>query len=195
MIEVTRSPPCRTRVACEKTSKKENQPIGYLSFKRPEVFWRSSQLENSSSNGPNLLEAGRRLKRHTSGMITFQGGTLRRIQSRNPAIKDVSFRELLDAKLDLPVFALSDGTTTDNLRGTFRIFLKQYGLLKDPRTGQNRTLYSLRHTYATFSLTYKRGVDIYLLATQMGTSTLMIERHYSHLIDRMRSATLAGGRW
>ena len=107
----------------------------------------------------------------------------------------MTFRELLDAKLDLPVFALSDGTTTDNLRGTFRIFLKQYGLLTDPRTAQNRTLYSLRHTYATFSLTYKRGVDIHLLATQMGTSTLMIERHYSHLIARTRSAILAGGRW
>jgi len=54
----------------------------------------------------------------------------------------MTFRELLDAKLDLPVFALSDSTTTDNLRGTFRIFLKQYGLLKDPRTAQNRTLAS-----------------------------------------------------
>jgi integrase len=62
-------------------------------------------------------------------------------------------------------------------------------------TGHNRSLYSLRHTYATFSLTYKRGVDIHLLATQTGTRTLMIERHYSHLITRMRSATLAGGRW
>jgi len=27
------------------------------------------------------------------------------------------------------------------------------------------------------------------------TSTLMIERHYSHLIARTRSAILAGGRW
>jgi integrase len=41
----------------------------------------------------------------------------------------------------------------------------------------------------------KSGVDIHHLATQMGTSTLMIERHYSHLIARMRSASLAGGRW
>lgn len=69
---------------------------------------------------------------------------------------------------------------------------RQHGLLKDPRTAQNRTLYSLRHTYAALSLTYRRGVDIYLLAMQMGTSTLMIERHYSHLIARMRSAQLAG---
>jgi integrase len=120
---------------------------------------------------------------------------LRRIQSRNAELSGMSLRELLESRSDQPVFTLSDGTRTDNLRGTFRIFLKQYGMLKDPRTGQNRTLYSLRHTYATFALTYKRGVDIHLLATQMGTSTLMIERHYSHLIARLRSATLAGGRW
>ena len=117
---------------------------------------------------------------------------LRRIQSRNPKINHMTLAELLNARVDFPVFALSDGTTTDNLRTTFRIFLKQHGLLVDPRTGQNRTLYSLRHTYATLSLIYKRGVDIHLLATQMGTSTLMIERHYSHLIARMRSAQLAG---
>jgi integrase len=120
---------------------------------------------------------------------------LSRIQSRNPALNGMTLKQLLESKNDSPVFTLSDGSRTDNLRGTFRIFLKQYGLLKDPRTGQNRTLYSLRHTYATFALTYKRGVDIHLLATQMGTSTLMIERHYSHLIARLRSATLAGGRW
>ena len=120
---------------------------------------------------------------------------LSRIQSRNPELNGMTLKQLLESKNDSPVFTLSDGSRTDNLRGTFRIFLKQYGLLKDPRTGQNRTLYSLRHTYATFALTYKRGVDIHLLATQMGTSTLMIERHYSHLIARLRSATLAGGRW
>ena len=120
---------------------------------------------------------------------------LSRILSRNAQLKGMTLRELLDRGSDLPVFTLSDGSRTDNLRGTFRIFLKQYGLLKDPRTGPNRTLYSLRHTYATLTLTYKRGIDIHLLATQMGTSTLMIERHYSHLIARLRSATLAGGRW
>lgn len=40
--------------------------------------------------------------------------------------------------------------------------------------------YSLRHTYATLALTHDR-VPIHTLATQMGTSVLMIERHYSHL--------------
>ena len=40
--------------------------------------------------------------------------------------------------------------------------------------------YSLRHTYATLALTHDR-VPIHTLAKQMGTSVVMIERHYSHL--------------
>ena len=87
------------------------------------------------------------------------------------------------------MFALSNGMTTDNLRGTFRIFLKQFGLLKDPRTAQNRTLYSLRHTYATFALA--DGVPIHTLAKQMGTSVGMIERHYSKLTPMLSAEKLA----
>jgi integrase len=102
----------------------------------------------------------------------------------------MSFDQLLEARIDQPVFQLSDGTTTDNLRGTFRQFLRDIDLLNDARTGQQRTLYSLRHTYATFALSFGRGIDIHLLARQMGTSVLMIERHYSHLIARMRNNEL-----
>jgi len=52
--------------------------------------------------------------------------------------------------------------------------------------GQTRTLYSLRHTYATNELL--GGTDIHTLAKQMGTSVAMLERHYSKL-----SPTLAAG--
>jgi integrase len=62
---------------------------------------------------------------------------------------------------------LADGTKTENLRATFRKFLTEYNLLKDLRTNQNRTLYSLRHSYATFMLTLNKGTDIHLLAEQM----------------------------
>ena len=63
---------------------------------------------------------------------------------------------------------------------TFSIFLKENALLIDPITEQRRVFYSLRHTYATFALTYDH-VPIHTLAKQMGTSVGMIERHYSHL--------------
>ena len=72
--------------------------------------------------------------------------------------------------------------------------MKDTGLLTCPRTGQDRTLYSLRHTYATFSL-LNDGMDVHTLAVQMGTSILMIERHYSHLTSRLKKEMLTGKRY
>jgi len=46
--------------------------------------------------------------------------------------------------------------------------------------------------YATLQLTHSRSTNIHLLAVQMGTSVGMIEKHYSHLIARLRGADLAG---
>jgi integrase len=116
---------------------------------------------------------------------------LKRIHQRCTDIGDITFDELLASKSELPVFRLSDGTVTDNLAQTFRVFLQETGLITDPMTGQERTLYSLRHMYATFQIAIY-GVDIHLLAKQMGTSIQMIEKHYSHLTPRMNAHKLAG---
>ena len=62
----------------------------------------------------------------------------------------------------------------------FERYLQEHNLLYDPKTEQNRVFYSFRHTYATLALTHDE-VPIHTLAKQMGTSVLMIERHYSHL--------------
>lgn len=105
----------------------------------------------------------------------------------------MSFAELLKAQVDMPVFRLPDGAATKNLRQTFRRLMNDTELLKCPRTGQNRTLYSLRHTYATFAL-LNDGMDVHTLAIQMGTSIPMIERHYSHLTPRLRKDMLTGKR-
>jgi len=129
--------------------------------------------------------------------IICRAGTinyLKRIQSRCPDIAHLSFEQLIKSKLDEPVFRLPDGTASANLRHTFKIFMKDTGLLTCPRTGQDRTLYSLRHTYATFSL-LNDGMDVHTLAVQMGTSILMIERHYSHLTPRLKKEMLSGKRY
>ncbi len=68
------------------------------------------------------------------------------------------------------------------------------GLLTCPRSGQNRTLYSFRYTYATFAL-LNDGMDIHMLAIQMGTRIAMIERHYSHLTPRLGKEMLTGKRY
>ncbi len=119
---------------------------------------------------------------------------LKRIQSRSSDISGMTFEELIKAQLDLPVFRLPDGTVTKNLRQTFKLLMKDTGLLICPNTEQHRTLYSLRHTYATFAL-LKDGLDIHTLAIQMGTSIQMIERHYSHLTPRLRKEVLTGKRY
>ena len=51
------------------------------------------------------------------------------------------------------------------------------GLLKDD-FGNERTLYSLRHTYA--SRRRYEGMSFDDLSVQMGTSVKMLEDHYSH---------------
>jgi len=56
--------------------------------------------------------------------------------------------------------------------------------------GQTRTLYSLRHTYATFEM-LRGEVDIHTLSKQMGNSAAMIERHYSKLTATMAAERLA----
>jgi integrase len=56
--------------------------------------------------------------------------------------------------------------------------------------GQNRTLYSLRHTYATFEL-LRNSTDIHTLSKQMGNSAAMIEKHYSKLTATMAAERLA----
>jgi integrase len=63
------------------------------------------------------------------------------------------------------------------------------GLLKN-EDGQNRTLYSLRNTYATYEL-LRGGTDIHTLSKQMGNSAAMIERHYSKLTATMAADRLA----
>ena len=119
---------------------------------------------------------------------------LQRIHSRTHSIQSIPFYEMLKRKLDLPVFCLPDGTVTNNLRQTFEDFLRDTDLLVCPKTGQNRTLYSLRHTYATFALV-NDGIDIHTLTRQMGTSVSMIEKHYSHLTPRMKKDALTGKRY
>jgi len=57
--------------------------------------------------------------------------------------------------------------------------LLKYTDLREGPSGIPRTTYCFRHTYATFRLS--EGVDVYILAQQMGTSVKMIEDHYGHV--------------
>lgn len=49
-----------------------------------------------------------------------------------------------------------------------------------PITGQNRTLYSMRHFYITQKVL--GDVPFHVIAKQCGTSIPMLEKHYSHIV-------------
>ena len=86
------------------------------------------------------------------------------------------------------VFRLPNGETTDQLGRNFTTLLKRLKLEKGP--GGKRTLYSLRHTYITMKLL--EGVPAAVIAKQCGTSTAMIELHYSHVTPLMYTKELIG---
>jgi integrase len=126
-----------------------------------------------------------------------------RIQSRFPDLAKMTFDELLKKRVDEFVFRLRDtidddgkvikGKQTKNLYHTFNQFLTEFNLLEDSQ-GNHRTLYSLRHTYATMRLTKDRLTD-HQLGKQLGTSAQMIDKHYSHLEPRLMAKVLAGKRY
>jgi len=105
-----------------------------------------------------------------------------RIHTAADDLQNLTFEQLTQQKSSEFVFRLADGTQTANLNQTFEQLLTDAGLLVDPRTGDNRTLYSLRHTYATLSVS--AGVTYEFLEKQMGTSVAMLSKHYDHAKTR-----------
>jgi integrase len=75
------------------------------------------------------------------------------------------------------VFCHKDGSPVASFKKSFLALLEKAKVEKDSY-GDVRTLYSLRHTYATFCL--QNGVQVYTLAKNMGTSVAMIEQYYGH---------------
>jgi len=115
----------------------------------------------------------------------------REVVARNSDVKkylkriyELRVREMTEANgvetepdLDSLVFCHPDGTEIKSFKKSFNSLLKSAGLEMDS-FGDKRTIYSLRHTYATFRL--QEGVNHYALAQNMGTSVAMLEQHYGH---------------
>ena len=114
---------------------------------------------------------------------------LRRLHARQKDIAALSFETTLESRVPHLLFRFSDGHQPQSLVGTFRRLMRDSGLALDAN-GDNRTLYSLRHTYATLEM-LRGEVDIHTLSKQMGNSAAMIERHYSKLTATMAAERLA----
>jgi integrase len=114
---------------------------------------------------------------------------LQRLHQRQTDMKTIAFEQLIVDSMQALVFRFSSGYQPTSLNGTFKRLMRVSDLLKGIE-GQARTLYSLRHTYATFEL-LENSTDIHTLSKQMGNSAAMIERHYSKLTATMAAKKLA----
>jgi len=130
----------------------------------------------SGKTGPRYLIAKMQMIQTLERLMKWQG------------LEFETLDELLEAKLDRLLFICPDGTRPHRMKPIFTRLMENSGLLKDA-AAKNRTLYSLRHTYATFALA--DGVDIHTVARQMGTSVLMLEKHYSKLTPMLSAEKLA----
>ncbi len=114
---------------------------------------------------------------------------LKRLHSRQTAVCDIPFERLFECRAKEKIFVFSDGHQPQRIDGAFKRLMRDSGLGVNAE-GEQRTLYSLRHTYATLEL-IENKIDIHTLAKQMGNSAAMIERHYSKLTPTMVADKLA----
>ena len=81
----------------------------------------------------------------------------------------------------------------ETYRWQFNFILQQAGIGKNASNGQNRTLYSLRHSSMTFRLLYGRKVDLLTLARNARTSVEMVEKFYSSNLSAEMNIDLLQG--
>lgn len=169
------------------------------------VQWRHVEWANDTVTGQRVLlinawtrkgRGGGDVGRHRTLVARWTAvEALQRIHKRTPSLNALDFDELLKKKVSKPVIQLANGSKPKQLDALFRRFLSDADMEKGSRSERRRTLYSLRHYYATMALTRANPVPINVLAQQMGTSVAMIQKHYSHLQLIDVADQLAGERW
>lgn len=117
---------------------------------------------------------------------------LDRLRQSNPEWARGTFEQFLKRRVPDYVFRVGGKDMTTAFGKMFARLLERLNLLTDPRNGKPRTMYSLRHYYATMALTYNR-MTVYNLARHLGTSVAMIEQHYGHVELRRLAHEIAGG--
>ena len=112
---------------------------------------------------------------------------LHRLHSRQKDICSLEFERVLGQSTKY-IFRNALGIRPRTFNGMFEKLMRESKLMFNA-ADEKRTLYSLRHTYATLELL--AGTDIHTLSKQMGNSAAMIERHYSKLTATMAAKRLA----
>jgi integrase len=153
------------------TDTKENQKIYRIAEVRAE---NSKTGKKRSVNAPIARRLQRLEKAYRDIGMTkepedfiFRNPTWKR-QNGNIPYKQPAFTKRLDA-------ALNESGIQDEL----------------DKTGRRITLYSSRHFYTTLRL--QNGLNIHLLAKQLGTSTAYIDQTYSHIQVELNTEKISQG--
>jgi integrase len=78
------------------------------------------------------------------------------------------------------VFCKKDGSSIHSFKKSFKSLIEFSGVT-EKRNGMARSIYSLRHFYATMRLS--NNVSPWMLAKNMGTSVEMLDKHYGQTIN------------
>lgn len=103
--------------------------------------------------------------------------------------RDAAGGESIKPSVEEPILCHPDGRPIAEFKHSLKSLLDFAGVPVE-LDGQPRTIYSLRHFYATKRLS--KEASIHLIAKQMGTSIEMIEKHYSHVISSKVAAEITG---
>ncbi len=107
-----------------------------------------------------------------------------RVEELNADLDDPTHHEV---PLDEPIFCHKDGSPIQTMKTAFNSLLS-FAKIPTKRNGGSRTLYSLRHFYATMRLGHETSP--FLLAKQMGTSVEMLEKFYGQTISSALAAQI-----
>jgi integrase len=190
-----------TELRWNQIAESDDDPIIYYTYQTDEYGQKEKQV-----NRVDLRRSVRMTVTGKTGTRTILGmdetvRALARIAKRNyPDVEQSTKKPLENIAIGSNndyVFRRADKSNPcESFQKMFEKYLRGLNLLIDPVSRNKRVFYSLRHSYATFALEHDK-VPIHTLAKQMGTSVLMIERHYSHLsvvvaIDQLRGEESRG---
>lgn len=150
--------------------------------------WRNLEIVKSATKNKNdvklaaYIQKGKTIKKDKIAAAQIAREcwpSLSRLVEMAPEFKGMDIFDVLKSKSELRIFRTREGKQPNQLTKQFKQLLTEINLLKCGRTGQDRTLYSLRH-YAITQLIYK-GIDTAYIAKQMRTSEAMIDKYYNHV--------------
>jgi integrase len=115
---------------------------------------------------------------------------LEKLRELQPAFVDLTLDQLIESKSTEYVFRMRSGERPFSFVNAFGDGIRAAGMLTNGKDTQERSLYSLRHYYATQRIL--EGYTYEELEAQMGTSADMLQKHYNHLSVLMIADRLAG---